>query len=449
MSVFLPLVDRQDDGLVSALARIGPLIIPALSVQDGTTFTEHERYILVDHDASVDADEIISWLDTGVEKVIVPLAWATELIGLVPVERLVLLLDVANANAVSDKVRSSVSGVMLKSPTLELDLISSVSQFFAGSSIFVLSTSAELPSPSNIRELIGAGATLILPTSQLTVSKSSSTRLNIADAFLAPVVSDRPDGLFPTVVSSHLQGGRSLGLVYSSRESVKESIITGKGVYQSRKHGLWRKGETSGATQDVVRIRLDCDNDSLEFSVIQNGAGFCHLNRTSCFGTLNGLSALEATLQSRLASAPEGSYTRRLFNDAQLLRSKIMEEADELCSAETKEEVAFEAADLLYFALTRCVAAGVSIADIEKSLDRKARKVTRRPDKLVEFVKKKNRHHDEDTVREEAESVLEWFYDTYEQRFKDPGIPDPRQTDWSTFLRGRYIGLELEVPRTT
>ncbi|KAA1466450.1 histidine biosynthesis trifunctional-protein [Dentipellis sp. KUC8613] len=379
MSVFLPLLDRQDHGLVSALARIGPLILPARSVQDGTTFPEHECYILVDHDTSVDADEIISWLDSGIEKVIVPLAWATELIGLVPVERLVLLLDVANANAVSDKVRSGVSGVLLKSPTLELDLISSVSQFFAGSSIFVLSTSAELPSPSNIRELIGAGAALILPTSQLTVSKSSSTQLNVADAFLAPVVSDRPDGLFPTVVSSHLQGGRSLGLVYSSRESLKESIITGKGVYQSRKHGLWRKGETSGATQDVVRIRLDCDNDSLEFSVIQHGAGFCHLNRTSCFGAINGLSALEETLQSRLASAPEGSYTRRLFNDAQLLRSKIMEEADELCSAGTKEEVAFEAADLLYFALTRCVAAGVSIADIEKSLDKKARKVTRRP----------------------------------------------------------------------
>ena len=163
--------------------------------------------------------------------------------------------------------------------------------------------------------------------------------------------------------------------MYSSSQSVKESILTGKGVYHSRKHGLWRKGETSGATQDIVSIRLDCDSDCLEFSVIQHGAGFCHLKRTSCFGEVTGLAALEATLQSRLLSAPEGSYTRRLFNDPQLLRSKIMEEADELCRAETKEEVAFEAADLLYFALARCATAGITITDIEASLDAKACKV--------------------------------------------------------------------------
>jgi phosphoribosyl-ATP pyrophosphohydrolase/phosphoribosyl-AMP cyclohydrolase/histidinol dehydrogenase len=218
----------------------------------------------------------------------------------------------------------------------------------------------------------------VLPTSQLTLGQSSSSQLNIADAFLAPLRSDRPDGLFPTVVSSFAQGGRSLGLVYSSRQSIVESILSGKGVYHSRRHGLWRKGETSGATQDVVRINLDCDADSLEFSVIQQGAGFCHLNRPSCFGELNGLAALETTLKSRLESAPEGSYTKRLFNDPDLLRSKVMEEADELCGAETKEQVAFEAADLFYFALTRCIAAGVSLVDIERNLDAKARKVSRR-----------------------------------------------------------------------
>ncbi len=220
---------------------------------------------------------------------------------------------------------------------------------------------------------------MVIPTSQLTVVATDNSRLNIADAFLAPLTSDRTDGLFPTVVSSWSQGGKTLGLVYSSEASIKESILTGRGVYQSRKHGLWRKGETSGATQDVVRIYLDCDSDSLEFSVVQHGAGFCHLERASCFGELSGLAALEFTLQSRLESAPEGSYTRRLFNDPDLLRSKIMEEADELCRASNRDDVAFEAADLIYFALTRCVAAGVSLADIEISLDKKSKKVSRRP----------------------------------------------------------------------
>ena len=113
--------------------------------------------------------------------------------------------------------------------------------------------------------------------------------------------------------------------------------------------------------------------------MIQHGTGFCHLGRASCFGHLSGLSLLEETLKNRLSSAPAGSYTKRLFNDPDLLRSKIMEEADELCTATTKEEVAFEAADLIYFALTRCIAAGVGISDIERSLDKKAKKVSRRP----------------------------------------------------------------------
>lgn len=55
-----------------------------------------------------------------------------------------------------------------------------------------------------------------------------------------------------------------------------------------------------------------------------------------------------------------------------------MEEADELCRANTKEDIAFEAADLLYFALTRCVASGVSLEDVERNLDLKSLKVKRR-----------------------------------------------------------------------
>ncbi|EMD40761.1 hypothetical protein CERSUDRAFT_111346 [Gelatoporia subvermispora B] len=376
MSVFLPLLDSSaDSALVGALTRIGPVLVSASDA--GLSLPRHaSRYIL--DDISSSADQITSWLDQGADKVILPLASAKDVIGSLPADRLLLLLDVGNVSAVSDKIRSGVSGVLIKTPSLDVDFISSVSRFFSGSTIHVLPASAP-PSPSSIRALLGAGAIPVIPAASLTLSQTTDKQINVADAFLSPVASDRPDGLFPTVVSSYLEGDRSLGLVYSSAESVKESIITGKGVYQSRKHGLWRKGETSGATQDIVSIRLDCDSDCLEYRVVQHGAGFCHLNRQSCFGEAHGLSALEATLQSRLASAPEGSYTRRLFSDSTLLRAKIMEEADELCRAQTKEEVAFEAADLFYFALTRCVAAGVSIADIEQSLDKKARKVTRRP----------------------------------------------------------------------
>ncbi|KAI0081733.1 histidine biosynthesis trifunctional-protein [Panus rudis PR-1116 ss-1] len=378
MSVILPLVDIGDDeDLLNAFARIGPVVVQG-APDSLPAKLDVSRYLLLDHTASLNLDQIIQWLDSGVEKVIIPLSWAKEIVGVVPSERLILLVDVSNVTTVSDTIRNGVSGVLIKTPSLEADFIESVTRFFSanGATVYVLPTPADrAPSVSTIRALRRAGTTLVLPSSLLTLSSSTETQINIGDAFVAPLVSDRPDGLFPTVVT---ENGHSLGLVYSSTESVKESIITGKGVYQSRKHGLWRKGETSGATQQVIRIRADCDFDALEFSVAQQGAGFCHLNRPSCFGEMKGLYTLQRTLQSRLQSAPEGSYTKRLFSDPQLLRAKIMEEAEELCDAQKPEDVAFEAADLIYFALTKCISAGVTIADIERSLDRKAQKVTRR-----------------------------------------------------------------------
>ena len=102
------------------------------------------------------------------------------------------------------------------------------------------------------------------------------------------------------------------------------------------------------------------------------------METATCFGEYRGISHLQKTLASRGESAPAGSYTARLFSDENLLRAKIMEEADELCQAKTKDEIAFEAADLIYFALTKCTGAGVSFQDIERNLDAKSLKVTRR-----------------------------------------------------------------------
>ena len=67
-----------------------------------------------------------------------------------------------------------------------------------------------------------------------------------------------------------------------------------------------------------------------------------------------------------------------MFNDSKLLQAKILEEANELCEAQTHSEIAAEAADVLYFALTKCVAAGVSLEDVERNLDAKSVKVKRR-----------------------------------------------------------------------
>ncbi|PKS12811.1 hypothetical protein jhhlp_001023 [Lomentospora prolificans] len=218
-------------------------------------------------------------------------------------------------------------------------------------------------------------AVAILPSNRITTNKDDSARFLLSKLIAAYWKSDRADGLIPTVVCD--EAGIALGMAYTSEESINEGIRTQSGVYQSRKRGLWVKGLTSGDTQELLGIGLDCDNDTLKFTVNQTGR-FCHLPQSGCFGNLSGVSKLEKVLQLRKESAPTGSYTARLFSDEKLLRAKIMEEAEELCDAKTPQEVAFEAADLIYFALTRAVSAGVSLSDINRSLDEKSWKVKRR-----------------------------------------------------------------------
>ena len=149
--------------------------------------------------------------------------------------------------------------------------------------------------------------------------------------------------------------------------------------YWSRSRGeLWQKGLTSGATQSLHSLSLDCDSDAIQFSVEQAGRGFCHLDQTSCFGDLDGFAELERRLADRVANAPEGSFTKRLFDDRELLAAKITEEAGELNEATDRSDIVHEAADVLFFVMTRLVAEGIPLDDIERELDRRALKVTRR-----------------------------------------------------------------------
>lgn len=198
-------------------------------------------------------------------------------------------------------------------------------------------------------------------------------------SYAACIRTDRQDGLFTTVVCN--RSNEALGLVYSSKESIVAALECGRGVYYSRsRKGLWRKGDTSGHYQILHRLDVDCDSDALRFSVTQRGdpPAFCHLNTYTCWGEPRGLRHLEGTLTDRLQSAPEGSYTKRLFDDPELLRDKLVEEAQELSEADNKVHVAEELADVLYFAMTKAVKAGVSIDDAVAELDRRSRKVTRR-----------------------------------------------------------------------
>jgi phosphoribosyl-ATP pyrophosphohydrolase/phosphoribosyl-AMP cyclohydrolase/histidinol dehydrogenase len=205
---------------------------------------------------------------------------------------------------------------------------------------------------------------------------AASARFDLVELFIATLRTDRPDGLFTTVVCD--EHDVCLGLVYSSRESIQAAILEEKGIYWSRSRGgLWRKGDTSGMHQELLAVRADCDNDALRFSVLQRGSppAFCHLNTRTCWGHEHGIYKLQSILQDRLRSAPAGSYTKRLFDDQTFLQKKLLEEAQELMEATEPDHIAAEAADVMYFLMTRCVAGGVTLRDIEHHLDKRTLKV--------------------------------------------------------------------------
>jgi phosphoribosyl-ATP pyrophosphohydrolase/phosphoribosyl-AMP cyclohydrolase/histidinol dehydrogenase len=235
------------------------------------------------------------------------------------------------------------------------------------------------------------GDALIVSSERLTLDptkKGQEDLIPATDLVLAGASPDRKTGLYATTVVD--ERNTALGMVWSSKESVSEALKTGTGVYQSRKRGLWYKGASSRDTQELISISFDCDKDCLLFKVRQKGRGFCHLATRSCWGASSGLSKLQQMLIERKKDAPAGSYTARLFNDPSLVNAKIKEEADELCTATTKEEIASEAADLLYFALARCIAVDVTLEDIEHNLDLKSLKVKRRKgDAKPQYVEQK------------------------------------------------------------
>ncbi len=184
--------------------------------------------------------------------------------------------------------------------------------------------------------------------------------------------------LWPTIVCD--EAGHALGLVYSSPESLRAAVAERRGVYFSRsRNALWRKGESSGDTQELLRIDVDCDRDALRFTVRQRGRGFCHTGTRTCFGDARGLHALARRLAAPPESRDHASYTSRLLRDPPLLAAKLREEAAELADARTPDEVAHEAADVLYFTLARLAAAGVTLDAVERELDRRALRLSRRP----------------------------------------------------------------------
>ena len=87
-----------------------------------------------------------------------------------------------------------------------------------------------------------------------------------------------------TCVVTDARTGDVLMVAHMNAEALKRTIETGEAWYFSRSRGaLWRKGESSGHTQRVIEMRVDCDQDAIWIKVEQHGPGACHTGRRSCF----------------------------------------------------------------------------------------------------------------------------------------------------------------------
>ena len=185
---------------------------------------------------------------------------------------------------------------------------------------------------------------------------------------------DKMDGLLPAVVQDAFDG-RVLMQAYMNREALANSLDTGRVTFWSRsRQELWTKGETSGNGLGLVAVHADCDNDCL--LVFASPAGpACHRNTDTCFDSrrqvrpeLAFLATLERLVADRDSERPADSYTTRLYEAGiKRIAQKVGEEGLETAlaaAAGDREELANEAADLVYHLLVLLRAAGLNLGDV-------------------------------------------------------------------------------------
>tara|TARA_R110000782_G_scaffold20675_10_gene55830 strand:- start:9153 stop:10430 length:1278 start_codon:yes stop_codon:yes gene_type:complete len=346
-----------------------------------------------------DVDTAIRWLDAGASKVILGTAARAEILGELPRHRVIAALDAKDGQVVDqgwknatgrgiferlDELRDFVGGFLVTTVEREgrlggadLDLAAKLAEA-AGDTRITLAGGVTTVDEIGHLDRLGCDAQVGMAL--------YSGRMDLGDAVYAPARSDRPDGLIPTVIAD--ERGVALGLVYSDAESVRRAVSDRRGVYHSRKRGLWIKGETSGDTQELLKADWDCDRDCLRFTVRQAGSGNCHLGTRSCWGVDAGLGSLERRLAAQANGKDVKSYTKRLLSEPGLLDAKLREEINELIEAKTPGHIAAEAADVLFFVMTALRRAGVPLEAVEAELDRRASKVSRRKgDAKPAFVK--------------------------------------------------------------
>lgn len=199
----------------------------------------------------------------------------------------------------------------------------------------------------------------------------------------------KPDfskGLVPAIVIDS-RTKAVLMLAYMNEESYQKTLETNQTWFYSRsRQSLWNKGATSGNTQEVISIKLDCDQDTLLIEVIPNGPA-CHTGEPTCFYNIvkandneldydeDIIDQLLVEIKQRKQTRVAGSYTNYLFDKGvDKIGKKIIEEAGEVVIAaknNDQKELILEVSDLLYHTFVMMEQQNITIVDIKKELTRR------------------------------------------------------------------------------
>jgi len=338
-----------------------------------------------------DLDSARRWLDAGAVQIMIGTAATPEFCGALPRERVIAAVDAQRGEVVVDGWRKKTGIPVLQrvgelAPVVGGFLFTQVEKEGEMRGFDCAAVEAVVRAAGGARVTAAGGITTAGEVAELDRIGADAQvgmalyagKLSLGDAVAAPLAKPLPGDVWPTVVCD--EAGHTLGLVWSTRESLARAVAERRGIYWSRsRQSLWAKGETSGNTQQLLRVDLDCDRDALRFTVRQAGAGFCHLNRRSCWQSEFDLADLERTLADRMARPATGAGTSQLLADPALLAAKLREEADELARAESSEDVVRETADVFYMALVALARGGGTLAEVRAELARRHGAVSRRP----------------------------------------------------------------------
>lgn len=190
------------------------------------------------------------------------------------------------------------------------------------------------------------------------------------------MTTQQPDfgkGLIPVILQD-VRNKQVLMLGYMNETAYQKTMTEGIVTFYSRsKERLWTKGETSGHTQIVKHIHLDCDQDTLLIEVLPNGPT-CHTGSQSCFNTSVpfNVQQLEQTVAASAQSDKSNSYTQYLLKEGlEKITKKFGEEAFEVVIGAMKgdvEEVTNETADVMYHLFVLLHALDIKFEDVEKVL---------------------------------------------------------------------------------